>query len=42
MQCQQNEWEQKQMEEIPYAFVVGSLMHAKHARGPTLVFQLVC
>jgi hypothetical protein len=28
MQCPQNEWERKQMERIPYASAVGSLMYA--------------
>ena len=28
MQCSQNEWERKQMERIPYASAVGSLMYA--------------
>ena len=29
MQCPQNEWEQKQMEGIPYASAVGSLIYAQ-------------
>jgi hypothetical protein len=29
MQCPQNEWERKQIERIPYAIAVGSLMYAQ-------------
>jgi hypothetical protein len=34
MQCSQNEWERKQMEIIPYASAVGSLMYAQTCTRP--------
>jgi hypothetical protein len=38
MQCPQNEWERKQMERIPYASAVGSLMYAQTCTRPDISF----
>ncbi len=38
MQCPQNELEQKQMEGIPYASIVGSLMYAQTCTRPDISF----
>jgi hypothetical protein len=40
MQCPQNEWERKQMERIPYASAVGSLMHAQTCTRPDISFAV--
>ena len=40
MQCPQNELERKQMEEIPYASVVGSLMYAQTCTRPDISFAV--
>ncbi|XP_065631484.1 secreted RxLR effector protein 161-like [Quercus suber] len=40
MQCPQNEWEQKQMEGIPYASTVGSLMYAQTCIEPDISFAV--
>ena len=40
MQCPQNEWEHKQMERIPYASVVGSLMYAQTCTRPDISFAV--
>jgi len=38
MQCPKNDLEQKQMENILYAFVVGSLMYAQTCKRPDISF----
>ena len=40
MQCPQNDLEQKQMETIPYASVVGSLMYAQICTRPDISFAV--
>jgi hypothetical protein len=40
MQCPQNELEWKQMEEIPYVSVVGSLMYAQTCTKPDISFTV--
>ena len=40
MQCPQNEWERKQMEGIPYASAVGSLMYAQTCTRPDISFAV--
>ena len=40
MQCPQNELERKQMERIPYASVVGSLMNAHTCTRPDISFAI--
>jgi hypothetical protein len=40
MQCPQNEWERKQMERIPYASAVGSLMYAQTCTRPDISFAV--
>ncbi|XP_075656456.1 secreted RxLR effector protein 161-like [Castanea sativa] len=40
MQCPQNEWEWKQMEGIPSASVVGSLMYAQTCTRPDINFAV--
>ncbi|RVW31096.1 Retrovirus-related Pol polyprotein from transposon TNT 1-94 [Vitis vinifera] len=40
MQCLQNGWERKQMERIPYAFAVGSLMYAQTCTRPDISFAI--
>jgi len=40
MQCPQNEWERKQMERIPYASAVGSLMYAETCIRPDISFAI--
>ena len=40
MQCPQNEWEQKQMEGIPYASAVGSLIYAQIYTSPDISFAI--
>ena len=40
MQCPQNEWERKQMERIPYASAVGSLMYAQTCTRPNINFAV--
>ena len=40
MQCPQNEWERKQMEGIPYASVVGSLMYAQTCTRSDISFTV--
>ncbi|RVX17895.1 Retrovirus-related Pol polyprotein from transposon TNT 1-94 [Vitis vinifera] len=40
MQCPQNEWEHKQMERIPYASAVGSLMYAQTCTRPDISFAV--
>ena len=38
MQCPKNDLEWKHMENIPYAFVVGSLMYAQTCKRPDIIF----
>ena len=38
MQCPQDKWERKQMEGIPYASTVGSLMYAQTCTKPDISF----
>jgi len=38
MQCPKNDLERKQMENIPYASVVGSLMYAQTCTRPDISF----
>jgi len=38
MQCPENELERKQMENIPYASIVGSLMYAHTCTRPDISF----
>ena len=38
MQCPKNELERKQMEQIPYASMVGSLMYAQTCTKPDISF----
>jgi len=38
MQCPNNELERKEMEQIPYAYVVGSLMYAQTCTRPDINF----
>jgi len=40
MQCPQNEWERKQMERIPYASAVRSLMYAHTCTRPDISFAV--
>ena len=40
MQCPQNEWERKQMERIPNASAVGSLMLAQTCTRPNIIFAV--
>ena len=40
MQCPQNEWEWKQMEGIPYASAVGSLIYAQIYTSPDISFAI--
>ena len=40
MQCPQNDLERKQMEAIPYASVVGSLMYAQICTRPDISFAM--
>jgi hypothetical protein len=40
MQCPQNEWECKQMERIPYASAVGSLMYGQTCTRPDISFAV--
>ena len=40
MQCPRNEWESKQMERIPYASIVGSLMYAQTCPKPDISFAV--
>jgi len=40
MQCPKNDLEQKQMENIPYASVVGSLMYAQTCTRPDISFAV--
>ena len=40
MQCPQNEWGRKQMERIPYASAVGSLMYAQTCTRPDISFAV--
>ena len=40
MQCLQNGWERKQMERIPYASAVGSLMYAQTCTRPNISFAV--
>jgi len=42
MQCPKNDLEWKQMENIPYAFFVRSLMYAQTCTSQILALQLVC
>jgi len=40
MQCPKNDWEQKQMENIPYTSIVGSLMYAQTCTRPDISFAV--
>jgi len=40
MQCQENDLEQKQMENISYASIVGSLMYAQTCTKPNINFAV--
>jgi len=40
MQFPKNDWEQKQMEDIPYASVVGSLMYAQTCTRSDISFAV--
>jgi len=40
MQCPKNDLEQKQMENIPYASIVGSLMYAQTCTRPYISFAV--
>jgi len=40
MQCLKNDLERKQMENIPYAFVVGSLMYVQTCTRPDISFAV--
>jgi len=40
MQCIKDDLEQKQMENIPYAYVVGSLMYAHACTRPYITFVI--
>ena len=40
MQCPKNELERKQMEQIPYAYIVGSLMYAQTCTKPDINFAV--
>ena len=40
MQCPKNELERKQMEQIPYASIVGSLMYAQTSTRPDISFAV--
>ena len=40
MQCPKNEWERKEMERIPYASAVGSLMYAQTCTRPDISFAV--
>ncbi|XP_068466643.1 secreted RxLR effector protein 161-like [Phaseolus vulgaris] len=40
MQCPENDLEWKQMENIPYAFVIGSLMYAQTCTRPDISFAV--
>ena len=42
MKCPKNDLEQKQMENIPYASVVWSLIMLKHVQDQILALQLTC
>ena len=40
IQCPKNDLERKQMENIPYAFVVGCLMYAQTCTRPDISFAV--
>ena len=42
MQCSKNELEYKQMKQIPYTFIVGSLMYAQTYTKPDISLLLGC